>query len=148
MKKIFLMFLFLFLALPVKAAEFDMVRGVFDASGITEVVPEATMDAVVAAGGSAPAYVFKLAAAVVKTAAERGLDPETGLRLFAQTLTGSAKMLLESGHSAEALIRMVASPNGTTAAALEKMDALGFDEAVCAAVNACVDRSIELGSGV
>jgi pyrroline-5-carboxylate reductase len=130
---------------PVSGEEFAAVKSIFNVCGITEVVPEEAIDAVTAVSGSAPAYVFRLAADVVSASAAHGLSSGTALNLFCQTLIGSAEMLKKSGLTPEELIRMVASPNGTTVAALQKLDDGNFSQTVKAAVDACVARSIELG---
>ena len=74
-----------------------------------------------------------------------GMDENTALRLFAQTMKGSAETLLSSGMSAEALENKLRLPGGTTLAALDKMDELGFDTCLKEGVKACVDRCRELG---
>lgn len=129
---------------PVTDAEFNFVRGAFEASGVARVVDEDAIDAVIGASGSSPAFVFRFAKNIIEASTAAGLDADTATALVAQTLIGSAHMILESGLSIDELIRMVSSPNGTTVAGLAQMDATGFDDSVCAAVQAAVARSKEL----
>ncbi|MGI6261204.1 MAG: pyrroline-5-carboxylate reductase [Acutalibacteraceae bacterium] len=125
--------------------EFEQVREIFEASGMVEVLPEEQMNAVIAVNGSSPAYVYLMAKAMVDGAAEQGIDPETALRLVAGTLAGSAKMLTDSGHSPDELIRMVSSPGGTTLKALDVLYECNFESALKDAMQACTRRAEELG---
>ena len=83
--------------------------------------------------------------AMMEGAAEQGIDPATALRLIAGTLEGCAKMLKDSGHTPEELIRMVSSPGGTTLKALDVLYARGFEAALKDAMQACTRRAEELG---
>jgi pyrroline-5-carboxylate reductase len=64
--------------------------------------------------------------------------------LALQTIYGAARMLMESGESAEILRQRVTSPNGTTQAAIEAFDAGGFRDLVARAIAAAAQRSREL----
>ena len=54
-------------------------------------------------------------------------------------------MLIESSESPAQLRRNVTSPNGTTHAALQTFEGLGFSGIVDKAVRAATDRATELG---
>lgn len=124
---------------------FDAVVEIFSAAGEVSVCPEAMLDAVIAVSGSSPAYFFRMADAMVKGAAQLGMDPEEALRMTALTMEGAAKMLLESGGAAGELTRQVCSPGGTTLAALTAFDEFHFDNLILQAMERCVKRSKELG---
>ncbi|MDR1564405.1 MAG: pyrroline-5-carboxylate reductase [Oscillospiraceae bacterium] len=130
---------------PVTEADFAAVKQIFESSGIVSVLDEDKMNAVISVNGSSPAYVYLLAKAIIQGAEQQGIDAQTALSLFAQTLRGSAKMLLESGDTAEELIRKVSSPGGTTLQALEVLYQGGFEESVIKAMQACTKRAEELG---
>ncbi|MEX2487582.1 MAG: pyrroline-5-carboxylate reductase [Nitriliruptoraceae bacterium] len=117
----------------------------FSAAGRTVTVDESAMDAVTAVSGSGPAYVFRLAAAMLAGAVAEGLDEATARALVTQTLVGAATMLDVYGEPA-ALAAQVTSPGGTTAAALDAFDAQGFDAIVADAIAAARRRSRELGA--
>lgn len=134
----------LVLAPPVGAEDFDVVKGFFDSSGKTCVVSEDLIDAVTGVSGSSPAFVFRFAREIIKVGESFGMTSDDAISMVAQTLIGSARMILESGMSLDELIRMVTSPNGTTEAGLKAMDQHGFDAAVAAAVEAAIRRSAEL----
>ena len=66
--------------------------------------------------------------------------------MVAEVCLGAARMMLESGRSAGELVKMVASPNGTTEAALKLLDERSFDRMIADAMIACTDRANELGA--
>lgn len=128
----------------VDKSDFETIRSLFDASGNTVVVEERDLSVVTAVSGSGPAYCFKLARAVVAEGEALGLSYETALKLFCQTMRGSAAMLADSGKTPSKLIDMVTSPKGTTLAASEVFDAGEFEPVIRRAVRACFDRAEEL----
>lgn len=108
-------------------------------------VPEEHMDAVTAVSGSGPAYFFHLTELLAAAGTELGLDPEQAKRLARVTFEGAARLLAESGESAEALREKVTSPGGTTEAALRTFQGLDLQRVVLEAVRAARDRGRELG---
>ena len=127
--------------------EFSEVCEIFRLSGDIETCQEEQMNAVIAVSGSSPAYVFKLAKNVAEEGERLGLPYVASLHLFAQTLIGSAKMLTESGMTADELIQMVCSPGGTTLAALSYFDAHEFDDTIRGGMRQSVQRAEELSRG-
>jgi pyrroline-5-carboxylate reductase len=108
-------------------------------------VPETLMDAVTAVSGSGPAYFFYLAEKLAAAGVELGLSEEDARLLTRVTFEGAAKLLAESAETPEELRRRVASPGGTTEAAIKTFDALGFAKTISAAARAAHDRARELG---
>ena len=107
---------------------------------------EALMDAVTAASGSAPAYVFLLAEAMQDAAVAQGLPADAARALVLQTILGAARMLTESGESASELRRRVTSPGGTTHAAITAFEEGGFRELVARAMSLAAARGRELAA--
>ncbi|WP_461058667.1 pyrroline-5-carboxylate reductase [Silanimonas algicola] len=107
---------------------------------------EALMDAVTAASGSGPAYVFLLAEAMQAAAEAEGLPTVAARTLVVETIAGAARMLKESGETATTLRQRVTSPNGTTQAALDAFAAGGFTPLVAAAIHAARIRGAELSA--
>lgn len=107
---------------------------------------EAQMHAVTAISGSGPAYMFQMLKAMREQGERLGLDPDQALRLAVQTMAGSAELARNSALSMDELIAQVRSPNGTTHAALETMDARGVFEGFKAGIQAAHHRSSELAS--
>jgi pyrroline-5-carboxylate reductase len=119
----------------------------FGALGETFLLPEDLMDAFTAVAGSGPAYLFYLAEAMGRAASELGLDEADAARMVAQTVLGAAHLLSEDPASAGELRRRVTSPGGTTAAAIERLDASGVSDRVVRAIRAARDRGRELAEG-
>jgi pyrroline-5-carboxylate reductase len=145
----------------VTAPQLEEVTALFDAVGGVLTVPESQMDAVTALSGSGPAYFFLMVEALVDAGVAAGLSRDVATSLTAQTMAGSAALLLErldqepSTPGGEALGRpadataaqlraTVTSPGGTTAAALRELERGGLRIAVDAAVQAAKKRSEQL----
>jgi len=114
-------------------------------SPVVETISPDKMNEVIAINGSSPAFIYLFAKCVTDYAAQHKVEAESALRLFAQTLVGAGKMLLESGASVDELISQVSSPGGTTVAGLQQLRESGFQEAVKSACEACTKRAYELG---
>lgn len=125
--------------------EFAFAREIIGSCGITEVVPSDKMKEVIAINGSSPAFVYLYAKGFIDYADSVGIEKEAALRLFAQTLVGSAKMLTDSGMTVDELIKQVSSPGGTTIAGLEKLYDGDITGDVRRACEACTNRAYELG---
>lgn len=133
------------------------VAEIFGSVGEVERVPESQIDAVTAVSGSGPAYFFLMAEALVDAGVANGLPRSVATKLAAQTMLGSAAMLLDRidagakagdgaiDASATVLRAMVTSPGGTTAAGLRELEAGGLRAAVANAVSAAKTRSEQLG---
>lgn len=108
-------------------------------------ISEEHMNASINLNGSSPAYLFLFAKAAIDYAKSEGIDEETATKMFANTMIGSAKMLVDSGMDPQSLINMVTSPGGTTLAALNVFHEKGFTDTISAAMSACTKRAFELG---
>ncbi|HWS39897.1 MAG TPA: pyrroline-5-carboxylate reductase [Arenimonas sp.] len=114
---------------------------IFQATGLIQWIDEESLiDTVTALSGSGPAYVFMLAEAMQAAAEKQGLPKATAQALAVQTFVGAAKMLSESGESAEILRQRVTSPNGTTHAAIVQFEQGGLRELVQSAMDAASER--------
>ena len=120
-------------------------QGIFELVGTTCVVDEKLMDAVTGLSGSGPAYVFMFIEALSDAGVKNGLPRDVATRLAAQTVIGSAKILLETGDHPGILKEKVTSPGGTTIAGVASLERDAFRGTVMAAVDAATARSAELG---
>ncbi len=107
---------------------------------------ESQMDTVTALSGSGPAYFFLFMEALEAAAHERGLPNDIAHMLTLETAYGAAQMARQSRESLAALRDQVTSKGGTTAAALEVLDAAGLRAIVAHAVAAADRRSAELAA--
>jgi pyrroline-5-carboxylate reductase len=107
---------------------------------------ESQMDTVTALSGSGPAYFFLFMEALEAAAHERGLPLAVAHRLTLETAFGAAQMARNSGDSLATLREQVTSKGGTTAAALDVLDAAGLRAIVGHAVAAADRRSAELAA--
>lgn len=120
-------------------------RQIFEALGRTVMLDESLMHAVTAVSGSGPAYVYYLAELMQQAAIEIGLDPSDAELLVVQTIIGAGRMLREADMEPAALRRIVTTPGGTTAAALDVMHAGALPQILIDALKAARDRGVELG---
>lgn len=118
---------------------------IFDAVGIAFDVPETMLDAVTGLSGSGPAYVYLFIEALSDAGVKMGLPRAIATRLAAQTVRGSAQMILETKQHPGALKDAVSSPGGTTIAGLHALENGAFRGVVMNAVEAATKRSRELG---
>jgi pyrroline-5-carboxylate reductase len=126
-------------------AELVWAEGILGAVGIVQRVSEQLLDAVTGLSGSGPAYVFLVAEAMVEAGVLAGLPRPTATALVTQTMLGSARLLAETGKTAEEHRAAVTSPGGTTAAGLRELESRGVRSAFIEAVWAATQRSKELG---
>lgn len=121
--------------------EFACIEHVFQSVGRAVVVEEHLMAAVTAVSGSGPAYVFMVIEAMADAGVREGLTRTAALELAAQTVLGSAKMVMETGKHPAELRDMVCSPGGTTIDAVCVLEEKGLRSALEAAVRACAEKA-------
>jgi pyrroline-5-carboxylate reductase len=126
-------------------ADAEIAEKVFSAVGVVYRVRESALDAVTGLSGSGPAYVFTFVEALADGGVMMGLPREVALELAVQTVFGSALMIRETGKHPAELREMVASPGGTTMAAIEILEARGLRHTIMSAVRAASERARELG---
>jgi len=125
--------------------DLGVIEALFSSASITLRVEEKMMDAVTGLSGSGPAYLFYLVEAMIDAGIAEGFSREDAAALASRTVLGAAKMLEETKLPPEELRRRVTSPNGTTQAAIEKLDADLVKIKMTAAVRRAAERSRELG---
>ena len=117
----------------------------FSAIGKAVEIPEALIDAAVAAVGSAPAYLYLLAEAQIAAAETMGFDAVTARAMAIESIFGAATLLATDGREPAQLRAAVTSAGGTTAAAVNVFERGEFVALVAAAMEAARTRSAELG---
>ncbi len=123
-----------------------LARSVFEQTGVVIEVSEKQMDAVTGLSGSGPAYVCTFMEALSDAGVKNGLTREASLELALQTVLGTALMIRETGEHPALLREKVASPGGTTIAAIHELEKGGFRGIVMSAVDASCARARELSA--
>ncbi len=131
-------------ATPGDAALTDKI---FSAVGLVFQLKESLLDAVTGLSGSGPAYVYLVIEALSDGGVAAGLPRDVATKLAAQTVFGSAKMVLETGQHPAALKDMVASPGGTTVEGLHELEKGRLRGVLISAVRAATEKSRKLGQG-
>ncbi|MGD6876694.1 pyrroline-5-carboxylate reductase [Bacillus infantis] len=125
-----------------------LARKIFETVGTAVFVEEEQLDAVTGLSGSGPAYIYYLAEAMEKSAAEAGLDQPVAKELIIQTLAGAAAMLARSDKEPEELRRNVTSPGGTTEAGIRVLDSHRVQEAFMLCIKEAALQSGRLGKAI
>ncbi len=112
-------------------------------AGRIDVIPEKLIDAASALSGCGPAYAYIFCEALADGAVECGVPRDKAVEYAAQTLLGSAKMVLENGNPGK-LKDNVCSPGGTTIAGVHALEDKGFRSAAMDAVLSAYRRTLEL----
>ncbi|HEY7652558.1 MAG TPA: pyrroline-5-carboxylate reductase [Methylomirabilota bacterium] len=125
--------------------DLEMAQELFGAVGRVVVLDEEALDAVTGLSGSGPAYVAIVIESLADGGVKMGLDRATAMTLAAQTVLGSARLILETGAHPGQLKDMVASPGGTTIAGIAALEEGGVRRTFISAVERATQRSRELG---
>ncbi len=91
--------------------------------------------------GCSPAFLYMLMEAMADAAVLKGMPREAAYRMAAQTVKGSAQMVLETGLHPGALKDMVTSPGGTTIEGVRTLERLGFRSAIMEAIIAAAEKT-------
>lgn len=117
-------------------------------SSVAYVTPieESLMNPIISVHGSSPAYVYLFVKSMLDAAEKQGISTETALPLILKTVKGSITMIEKADRPIEQLINDVASPNGTTLAALNSFASDDFSGSVERAMDACTKRANEISN--
>ena len=120
-------------------------RALMAKAGRLDAVPEGLMDAASAVSGCGPAWVYQFIEALADGGVACGLPRAKALEYAAQTLAGSAQLVLESGQHPGALKDAVCSPGGSTIQGVRVLEERAFRGTVMDAVCAAYDKTKQLG---
>jgi len=124
--------------------DFDYAKGIFNSVGKTKILPERLFDGVVAISGSSPAYVYMMIEAMADAGVKEGIPRKDAYEMAAQSVLGSALMVLSSDLHPAALKDAVCSPGGTTIEAVEELERKGFRAAIMDAMRLCAEKNRDL----
>lgn len=121
--------------------DYATVLQILGSFGEVETIPENLMDVCVSVSGSSPAYIYILIEAMADGAVVDGMPRAQAYKFAAQSVLGSAKMVLETGKHPGELKDQVCSPGGTTIEAVRVLEEKGFRSSVIEAMKACVRKA-------
>lgn len=90
--------------------------------------------------GSAPAFAYMFIDSLARAAVKNGMNKQVALEIAAQTVYGSAKLIMDGDEHPWELIDQVCSPGGTTIEGITSLQSDGFESAICRAVDCAVDK--------
>lgn len=123
----------------------DFVKGLCKSFGEVVEIPESQFALFGVIAGCSPAYSFMFIDSMAREAVKNGMKKDEALKICAQAVLGSAKMMLEdTENNPWALINSVCSPGGTTIEGVATLQNEGFDTAVMNAVKASLDKDKKL----
>jgi pyrroline-5-carboxylate reductase len=123
----------------------ELVGEILNAVGKSYLLEEKHLDAVTGLSGSGPAFIYTVIEALSDGGVKMGLPRDISTKLAAQTVLGSAKMVLESGMHTGELRDFVTSPGGTTIAGLHALEKGSIRNALIDAVETATKKSKRLG---
>lgn len=126
--------------------DIDLVVAMFKAVGDAIELPESQFSTYTAIAGSSPAFAYLFIDSLARAAVAGGMAKDLATRIAAQTVLGSAQMVLESDKSPWDLIDTVCSPGGTTVAGLLALEDRGFLSTVAHGVRATIERDQEMNA--
>ncbi|MBW1985243.1 MAG: pyrroline-5-carboxylate reductase [Deltaproteobacteria bacterium] len=124
--------------------DINVSKTILESAGEVIEFDEKDLDAVTAVSGSGPAYVFYFIESMITGGTKAGLSLKNSEKLTLETVKGAVKLLEESNDSAETLRKKVASPGGTTEAALRVLEKTSVKASIVKAIAAAKKRSKEL----
>ena len=122
----------------------ETAKRLFESIGRVVVVDEKHMDAITALSASGPAFAFVILESLAEAGVKVGLPREMATTLAAQTLFGSAKLALETGHHPALLKDAVTTPAGCTIEGLMELERGGLRVTLMNAVVKTAQRAKEL----
>lgn len=128
----------------VSNCDFEFFCRMMSSIAYVTVIDESQMNPIISVHGSSPAYVYLFVKSMLSAAEKQGIDPKSALPLILKTIKGSVSMIEQSSDSIDTLIKNVASPNGTTLAALNSFYADGFSDIIERAMSECTKRANEI----
>lgn len=122
-----------------------VVKSIFDACGKQdEVAKEHDIDYLTALSGGGPAFPALLAAAMMNDAVAYGLTPQIAKHAVNAVLEGAGRLVEIHDTCPSETVELFRAYKGTTAAAINTMEANGFASSVSAGIRAGFQKSIDI----
>jgi len=110
--------------------EVKYVNELFEKLGEVVTIDEKLMEAATVLGACGIAYALRFIRANIQGGIEIGFDAATASIIAAQTIKGSAELLIQTGNHPEQEIDKVTTPKGCTIAGLNEMEHRGFSSSL------------------
>lgn len=124
----------------VTAEQKALVRAMFETIGTVVEVAEEQFSIFTVLAGSAPAFAYLYMDALARAGVKAGMNKQQALQIAAETVLGSARMVLESKEVPWALVDRVCSPGGTTIEGIATLQANGFESTIMKAFDAVLEK--------
>lgn len=121
--------------------EVALTKELLSEMGLVEQVTEAQLDTITGVSGSSPTLVYMFIEAMADAACQQGLPRQQALALVAQTVAGSAQMVIETHNHPGQLKDDVCSPAGTSIECVRVAEDKGLRSAVIEAVIAACQKA-------
>lgn len=119
-----------------KLGRIDEVKSIFSTIGDTIVISEELMESATVLGACGVAYVLRFMRAMIQGGIEVGFDSKTATKIVAQTVKGTAELIIQNGSHPEQEIDKVTTPKGCTIVGLNEMEHSGFSSALIKGITA------------
>lgn len=123
-------------------AQVAYVTQLFEQLGIVIPIDEKLMDAATVLGACGVAYALRFIRAATQGGIEIGFDAKTARLIAAQTVKGSAELLLRLNRHPEEEIDKVTTPKGCTIVGLNEMEHQGFSSSLIKGICASFDKIV------
>jgi pyrroline-5-carboxylate reductase len=127
--------------------QMQLAARIFETVGRSVVVDEKAMDAVTGLSASGPAFIYIILESLAEAGVKVGLPRDVSTLLAAQTVFGSAKMVLETGYHPALLKDAVTTPAGCTVDGILELVEGGLRVTLIKAVMRAAQRAKELAAG-
>ncbi len=124
----------------------DLCKELFATFGICRELPENLYDVGTAVSGCGPAYFCTIIEGIAAGGIKMGLPPSVAIELAAQTMAGTAQMILSSGDHPAVLRDRVTTPGGVTIVGLAEMEAGNIRNTMSKAIEAATLKSREMSN--
>lgn len=123
-----------------KKDQIEYVNDLFSKLGKIVTIDEKLMEAATILAACGTAYAMRYIRANIQGGIEIGFDAATASLIAAQTVKGSAELLLQKGSHPEQEIDKVTTPKGCTIAGLNEMEHQGFSSSLIRGVVASYQK--------
>lgn len=123
----------------------QLVVDMFSTIGTVVQIEESQFSIFSVIGGASVAFAYLYIDALAHAALKAGMPKKQALQITAETVLGSAKMIIESGEAPWPLIDQVCSPGGTTIEGVTTLQACGFESTLVKAFDAVLAKDRFIG---